>query len=270
MTRNMDDLIYEHLRNISYMNRNIANTTTLLRDYINIENQPRNSIHRERYVPLNIRQPRYNNYNNNNNINNSNDNNNNNSNRLHRNNVSRYDNVNDGRSNTTNTNNQTDRDTSLNEIISNFPNIYTDVLNNALNNGTNIRTSSGENNRYVVSFDTYVPNALSLFQSLLNRNVDQSNIEQSEVYTYNIEQLNENNITNLRELCENHEILDIERYDLIENPVNDICPITRERINNNQNVMMICKCKHIFHKSSLMRWIRNHNTCPSCRLVIQQ
>lgn len=243
MTRNIDDLIYEHLRNISYMNRNIANTTTLLRDYLNQENRTQNSMYRERYMPSNIRQTRYNNY--------------------FRNNISRN-NGNDNNNSNINT------DPSLNDIFSNFPNIYSDVLHNALNNGTNIRTSSDSNNQYVVSFDTYVPNALSLFQSLLNRNVDQSNIEQSEAYTYNIEQLNESNITNVEDLCENNEILDVERYELIENPVNDICPITRERINNNQNVMMICKCKHIFHKSSLMRWIRNHNTCPSCRLVIHR
>ena len=72
-------------------------------------------------------------------------------------------------------------------------------------------------------------------------------------------------------MIENHDLLDIQNYSVIQNhSMNDICPITRERFYDNQNVMMICRCKHVFNKSSLNIWLRNNNTCPSCRTRINR
>ena len=92
----------------------------------------------------------------------------------------------------------------------------------------------------------------------------------NEDFSYNIQNLNDENINDIESLCMENELLDVERYELIQQPVNDICPITRERINNDQNVLMICKCKHIYNKNSLTSWIKRHNTCPSCRIVIHK
>ena len=63
----------------------------------------------------------------------------------------------------------------------------------------------------------------------------------------------------------NVDLLDVQEYQFIDNPLNDICPIAREAFSPTQNVMMIARCKHIFFKSFLETWILNHNTCPSCR-----
>ena len=59
-------------------------------------------------------------------------------------------------------------------------------------------------------------------------------------------------------------------YQLIENPMNEICPITRESFYLNQTVSMICNCKHIFNKEALNIWIENNNSCPSCRGSIRR
>ena len=60
-------------------------------------------------------------------------------------------------------------------------------------------------------------------------------------------------------------IYDVKEFGLIENPVNDICPITRDRFFMNQNVYMTQRCRHIFNKSALTIWLEQHNTCPYCR-----
>ena len=59
-------------------------------------------------------------------------------------------------------------------------------------------------------------------------------------------------------------------YHLIENPINELCPITREAFYLNQTVSIICNCKHIFNKEALNIWIENNNTCPSCRGPIRR
>ena len=65
-----------------------------------------------------------------------------------------------------------------------------------------------------------------------------------------------------------NEIYDISEYQLLNNPTNDICPITRDSFYNNQNVYMICKCKHVFNKTALHMWLERNDTCPYCRTNI--
>ena len=67
----------------------------------------------------------------------------------------------------------------------------------------------------------------------------------------------------------NTEIYDFHQYNDIPNPINATCPITREAFYQNQNVLMIRTCRHIFNKDALMIWLRNHNTCPLCRNTIR-
>ena len=65
------------------------------------------------------------------------------------------------------------------------------------------------------------------------------------------------------------ELFDVSRYDYIENPTNDICPISRESFNPDQNVLVVGQCKHIFSKPSLQTWLMSNQTCPSCRRHIR-
>lgn len=65
------------------------------------------------------------------------------------------------------------------------------------------------------------------------------------------------------------ELFDVSRYEYIENPTNDICPISRESFRPDQNVLVVGQCKHIFSKPSLQTWLMTNQTCPSCRRRIR-
>ena len=66
-----------------------------------------------------------------------------------------------------------------------------------------------------------------------------------------------------------YQLYEISQFDFIERPMNDICPITRDSFYNNQNVYMICKCKHIFNKTALNMWLEQNDICPYCRTSVR-
>lgn len=45
------------------------------------------------------------------------------------------------------------------------------------------------------------------------------------------------------------------------------CSICLENLENHQCIKLV-NCKHIFHKSCIDEWTKNHNTCPLCRTNI--
>ena len=55
----------------------------------------------------------------------------------------------------------------------------------------------------------------------------------------------------------------------IEDPVNNICPISQEEFVSNQEVLQIKYCGHIFKTQSLLTWFINRSTCPYCRFDIR-
>jgi len=59
------------------------------------------------------------------------------------------------------------------------------------------------------------------------------------------------------------------RYSHIVNPVNNICPISRDAFNDDSEVIQIRYCKHICNRTDLNNWFRFHSTCPLCRYDIR-
>ena len=47
-----------------------------------------------------------------------------------------------------------------------------------------------------------------------------------------------------------------------------ICPISREIFESSDIVLKINNCGHIFKRLSLLNWLANNNTCPSCRALL--
>jgi len=47
-----------------------------------------------------------------------------------------------------------------------------------------------------------------------------------------------------------------------------ICAISRTNFENEDEVLKIIHCGHIFKKQSLLRWFETHRTCPVCRYQI--
>ena len=58
-------------------------------------------------------------------------------------------------------------------------------------------------------------------------------------------------------------------YSQINSPISTSCPITREDFLDNDVVIMIRECRHIFKKTAFQTWIENNNTCPCCIITLQ-
>lgn len=55
------------------------------------------------------------------------------------------------------------------------------------------------------------------------------------------------------------------RYSDIARPLNTTCPIAMEPFNDNDNVMVIRYCGHIFGATALTNWFTTSCRCPVCR-----
>ena len=172
------------------------------------------------------------------------------------------------------------------ENINNLTNIMNDsselLLEYSNNNNSNIepiRHSSQRtqipyrNNNDTIHFINELDNSISQIfgvEALFSQNTNvRNNITNNRDISYNIKDISSSNIDLLDISDTNIDIFNILNYENIENPINDICPITRDRFHSIQNVLMIRKCKHIFNKSALTRWTENNNTCPTCRINIK-
>lgn len=130
--------------------------------------------------------------------------------------------------------------------------------------------TSNENNIFYVSFDRFGP-------SLLNNNTDTHThdisleillITEDNKSIINLSDSSSNN-QDISQNANNYHLYEITHFDLIENPINDVCPITRERFDStSERILMIKKCSHIFNKSALNYWLERNNTCPCCRRQI--
>lgn len=127
------------------------------------------------------------------------------------------------------------------------------------------------NNNDTIDFINELDNNIShifRFDTLFSQNSIINPTNNNDI-SYNIKDISSTNIELLDISDINVDIFNILNYQNIRNPINDICPITRDRFHSIQNVLMIRKCKHIFNKSALTRWIENNNTCPTCRINIK-
>lgn len=59
------------------------------------------------------------------------------------------------------------------------------------------------------------------------------------------------------------------RYCDISRPVNTSCPISMDEFNDNDMVMVIRHCGHVFHTENIMNWFRSNCRCPVCRYDIR-
>lgn len=59
------------------------------------------------------------------------------------------------------------------------------------------------------------------------------------------------------------------RYGEIIHPLNETCCFTLERFQENDNVMIIRHCNHIFSRVQLTNWFQENCRCPICRYDIR-
>ena len=81
--------------------------------------------------------------------------------------------------------------------------------------------------------------------------------------------------TNLIDLSANSQRLTPNQIDLATTTYNYVlesdpitCPITLEPIAENESVIKINRCGHIFKKNALLRWLERDSRCPVCRCTI--
>jgi hypothetical protein len=60
-----------------------------------------------------------------------------------------------------------------------------------------------------------------------------------------------------------------ETFPFIETEIEEVCPITREPINNGEEICRIRYCGHIFKTAALMSWFQRNVRCPVCRYDIR-
>ena len=120
-------------------------------------------------------------------------------------------------------------------------------------------TSHQENNSQVSPIELLL-RLLSQSYQTPRTNYDLSNNITNQIRIVNSQEISDNI------LDDNYHIICFDNYRDIENPLNDICPITRERFYQNCRVYQIRGCKHIYNPGALQRWIDlNHTVCPYCR-----
>ena len=59
-------------------------------------------------------------------------------------------------------------------------------------------------------------------------------------------------------------------FNQINQPLNDVCPITRNNFNDTDNVLQILECRHCFTPVSLRTWFETSVRCPICRYDIRE
>jgi len=66
-------------------------------------------------------------------------------------------------------------------------------------------------------------------------------------------------------IVKNEELFLIDTFSNIENPMYTTCPITQEDFSNDDEVILLKHCNHLFKKQVFLSWMRQSKLCPYCR-----
>jgi len=55
------------------------------------------------------------------------------------------------------------------------------------------------------------------------------------------------------------------QYKKIKSNSNSSCSICLDYYMDNDKIRVLSKCKHIYHKNCIDKWVQKNNTCPICR-----
>lgn len=114
---------------------------------------------------------------------------------------------------------------------------------------------STNNNPLLFLFDTLVPG--------LNLNNTQQTFD--DLFNPVVVRPTEEQITNATE--------DVSYNELLENNIineDDTCPIDLQPLNENDEIIRIQRCGHIFRKQNLIQWFNSNVRCPLCRIDIRE
>lgn len=128
------------------------------------------------------------------------------------------------------------------------------TYNNMINSYTTNNSTSYSNiiNPLYSRNYTYRPSPLPRYNYIHNRFFVDSNSRST-------------NVANIRDLINS---ISYRQYSDIENPTNNTCPISQRDFSDNDIVIMINQCGHIFEPQQIMTWFSRCSLCPLCRTSI--
>lgn len=78
--------------------------------------------------------------------------------------------------------------------------------------------------------------------------------------------MSNNNEHLINYILNNNNNLHMCKFEELVNPICNICPITQQIFNNNDLIIKINLCGHIFKKDEFIIWINQSSLCPCCRV----
>lgn len=170
-------------------------------------------------------------------------------------------------SNTTNRNRN--RNTNTNRNSYNFPFSSTSDLfppnrhftfpNNNTNNNFNTLPQMPRQNR---SFQ--IPRTFNTLPNMFG-DTNRSNTNRTN-NIFSFEQQNQRVIPNQRQIT--NSVTSTKWREIRETTNQPICPITQASFNDDDDVLKINHCGHVFKKNSLLQWFQRSSLCPVCRYNI--
>ena len=175
---------------------------------------------------------------------------------LIRNNSNTRNNINNTSTNSNSSNNRNNR----NNIRTTNQNLNT---NTNTNTNTNNRTNNRTNNNLIPFFNTIYEYSFTLDRDNLNldTNTNFNNLLNNFLNTSVVIRPSQQQIENASRLI---------RYESIENPLSESCPISLERFDSDEVVRQIIPCGHIFCEDSFNEWFESNVRCPVCRYDIRE
>lgn len=157
-------------------------------------------------------------------------------------NVNAFTNTNTNRNAFTNTNANTNRNRNFNRTIRTLfdTNIYIPNINSQYLNFETLMPSPNETNLR----DDFMSNLVNIF---LRQTNSSSQLPTAEEINNSVEEI---------------------KYENIENPKNESCPIYYEDFSPDTIVCKMKCCGNLFSKEGINQWFSGHNTCPTCRHLI--
>ena len=178
-----------------------------------------------------------------------------------------YDSINTRDSELDNSRISTLNNTRTNTFSNIFSTLFTIPRNNTNTNNTNTNTNNTNNTNTNNTNNTNTNNTNNTNTNNRSTNLSRSNT------TFNFTSFNFEDFTRPVPVIPNEEqILNattIARFNDISNPVNTTCPIRREVFTNDETVMQINYCGHIFTPTLLREWFSSNVRCPLCRYDIR-
>jgi len=144
------------------------------------------------------------------------------------------------------------------QVINSQQNTYNTIFNNSYN------TRYNDRNVYTRGYPRENNVNTNLSRNILQQTLLRNLILRSASLA-NTENNRENNIPTEEQISNSTTRTTFQE---IENPINTSCPISQSDFSNNDIVLQINHCGHIFSERPLLQWFNRNNCCPMCRYSI--